>query len=76
LRLHVQDYSLSSTSLNHLAGRGLDDRRRETSIMTTEPTDPALYFKAHIFCCTNTRPAGQPQGLLHREGQREAAAII
>ena len=24
--------------------------------------DPALYYQAHIFCCTNKRPAGHERG--------------
>src|SRR5258708_6748625 len=39
--------------------------------MTTEPTDPALYFKAHIFCCTNTRPAGHPKGCCTEKGSEK-----
>jgi (2Fe-2S) ferredoxin len=30
--------------------------------MTTAPVDPPLFFKAHVFCCTNTRPPGHPKG--------------
>lgn len=26
------------------------------------PTDPALYFDAHFFVCTNRRPDGHPRG--------------
>jgi (2Fe-2S) ferredoxin len=25
-------------------------------------TDPAPYYEAHVFCCTNRRPAGHPRG--------------
>jgi (2Fe-2S) ferredoxin len=25
-------------------------------------TDPELYFDAHVFCCTNLRPEGNPRG--------------
>ncbi|MCW5748120.1 MAG: (2Fe-2S) ferredoxin domain-containing protein [Alphaproteobacteria bacterium] len=24
--------------------------------------DPAPYYRAHVFCCTNRRPAGHPRG--------------
>ena len=24
--------------------------------------DPAPYYRAHVFCCTNERPAGHPRG--------------
>jgi (2Fe-2S) ferredoxin len=26
------------------------------------PTDPGHYYEAHVFCCTNRRPAGHPRG--------------
>lgn len=25
-------------------------------------TDPRPYYEAHVFCCTNRRPAGHPRG--------------
>ena len=25
-------------------------------------TDPKPYYEAHVFCCTNRRPAGHPRG--------------
>lgn len=28
----------------------------------TEPRDPAPYYRCHVFCCTNERPAGHPRG--------------
>jgi len=27
-----------------------------------QTTDPAPYYEAHVFCCTNRRPAGHPRG--------------
>ncbi|MBM3642791.1 MAG: (2Fe-2S) ferredoxin domain-containing protein [Alphaproteobacteria bacterium] len=27
-----------------------------------QATDPAPYYEAHVFCCTNRRPAGHPRG--------------
>lgn len=27
-----------------------------------KPTDPGHYYEAHVFCCTNRRPAGHPRG--------------
>ncbi len=36
--------------------------------MTTMPVDPPLFFRAHIFCCTNTRPAGHPKGCCTEKG--------
>ena len=28
----------------------------------TKPGDPGPYYEAHVFCCTNRRPAGHPRG--------------
>jgi (2Fe-2S) ferredoxin len=33
--------------------------------------DPALYYRAHIFCCTNRRPAGHPRGCCAERGSEE-----
>ena len=30
--------------------------------MAEKPTDPALFYKQHIFMCTTARPAGHPRG--------------
>lgn len=30
--------------------------------------DPALYYRAHVFCCTNRRPAGHPRGCCAERG--------
>lgn len=30
--------------------------------MTTLPTDPAPYYRLHVFCCVNKRPAEHPRG--------------
>ena len=27
-----------------------------------KPEDPGPYYNAHVFCCTNRRPAGHPRG--------------
>ena len=27
-----------------------------------KPSDPQPYYEAHVFCCTNRRPAGHPRG--------------
>ena len=35
-----------------------------------KPTDPAPYYEAHVFCCTNRRPAGHPRGCCaERDGE-------
>jgi (2Fe-2S) ferredoxin len=30
--------------------------------MREKPGDPKPYYEAHVFCCTNRRPAGHPRG--------------
>lgn len=36
--------------------------------MTAKPTDPAPYFRKHVFLCTNERPAGHPRGCCKDKG--------
>ncbi len=31
-------------------------------------SDPPLYYAKHVFCCTNTRPAGHPRGCCTEKG--------
>jgi (2Fe-2S) ferredoxin len=31
-------------------------------------TDPHLFYVAHVFCCTNVRPQGQPRGCCSAKG--------
>ena len=31
-------------------------------------TEEGLYYKAHIFCCNNERPAGHPKGCCKEKG--------
>jgi (2Fe-2S) ferredoxin len=38
---------------------------------SAEASDPALYYRAHIFCCTNRRPAGHPRGCCAERGSEE-----
>lgn len=37
----------------------------------SKPTDPAPYYEAHVFCCTNRRPAGHPRGCCADKGSEE-----
>ena len=37
----------------------------------TLPSDPALYFEAHVFVCTNERPAGHPRGCCKERGSEK-----
>src|SRR5262249_49795201 len=42
--------------------------------MTTsrrQSTDPAPYYEAHVFCCTNRRPAGHPRGSCADKGSED-----
>ena len=34
----------------------------------TKPSDPRPYYEAHVFCCTNRRPAGHPRGCCADKG--------
>jgi (2Fe-2S) ferredoxin len=35
-----------------------------------KPEDPKAYYEAHVFCCTNRRPAGHPRGCCaERDGE-------
>ena len=31
-------------------------------------SDPKPYYEAHVFCCTNRRPAGHPRGCCAEKG--------
>ena len=33
-----------------------------------KPTDPASYYEAHVFCCTNRRADGHPRGSCAEKG--------
>jgi (2Fe-2S) ferredoxin len=36
----------------------------------SRPDDPGAYYTAHVFCCTNRRPAGHPRGCCaERDGE-------
>jgi (2Fe-2S) ferredoxin len=36
--------------------------------MTEETEDPPLFYRAHIFCCTNKRPPGHERGCCVEKG--------
>ncbi|MSP67544.1 MAG: (2Fe-2S) ferredoxin domain-containing protein [Alphaproteobacteria bacterium] len=36
--------------------------------MDTGAGDPPLYYRKHIFCCTNVRPKGHPRGCCSEKG--------
>jgi (2Fe-2S) ferredoxin len=36
-----------------------------------KPSDPKPYYEAHVFCCTNRRPAGHPRGCCAEKGAEE-----
>lgn len=33
--------------------------------------DPPPYYRAHVFCCTNERPAGHPRGCCKAKGSEK-----
>jgi (2Fe-2S) ferredoxin len=35
------------------------------------PADPALFYRKHVFCCTNTRPPGHPRGCCSAKGSEK-----
>ena len=37
----------------------------------TKASDPAPYYEAHVFCCTNERPAGHPRGCCKAKGSEK-----
>lgn len=37
----------------------------------SKPADPAPYYEAHVFCCTNKRAAGHPRGCCADRGGEE-----
>jgi (2Fe-2S) ferredoxin len=39
--------------------------------MTIPKDDPALFYRTHIFCCTNTRPPGHPRGCCSEKGSEK-----
>lgn len=49
----------------------MDDtpRRRPAANPAAEPAaDPAPYYRQHVFCCINERPAGHPRGCCKDKG--------
>lgn len=40
------------------------------------PADPPLYYRAHVFCCTNVRPEGHPRGCCSAKGSEELRAYM
>lgn len=40
--------------------------------VAAHPDDPPLYYRLHVFCCVNERPAGDPRGCCASKG---AAAL-
>jgi (2Fe-2S) ferredoxin len=52
----------------------MDDRTKPYAGVgnsSDEESDPALFYRAHIFCCTNRRPAGHPRGCCAERGSEE-----
>lgn len=38
--------------------------------------DPALFYRKHVFCCTNTRPPGHPRGCCSEKGAEKLRAYM
>jgi (2Fe-2S) ferredoxin len=36
-----------------------------------QASDPAPFYEAHVFCCTNERPAGHPRGCCKAKGSEK-----
>jgi (2Fe-2S) ferredoxin len=36
--------------------------------VSRRPQDPPLFYRAHVFCCINERPAGHPRGCCKAKG--------
>ena len=36
--------------------------------MSRQPQDPPLFYRTHVFCCTNERPPGHPRGCCKAKG--------
>jgi (2Fe-2S) ferredoxin len=34
-------------------------------------SDPPLFYRTHVFCCTNTRPPGHPKGCCSEKGSEK-----
>src|SRR5690348_2661776 len=41
------------------------------SIYRQMPADPRLFYRQHVFCCTNTRPPGHPRGCCSEKGSEK-----
>ena len=37
----------------------------------SRPGDPPAFYEAHVFCCTNERPAGHPRGCCKAKGSEK-----
>jgi (2Fe-2S) ferredoxin len=36
--------------------------------VSRQPQDPPLFYRTHVFCCTNERPEGHPRGCCKGKG--------
>jgi (2Fe-2S) ferredoxin len=39
-----------------------DEEQKRAGGLGNLPEDPAPFYRLHVFCCTNRRPAGHPRG--------------
>jgi (2Fe-2S) ferredoxin len=53
----------------------MDDQTKKCAGMGNaagaDQSDPALFYRAHVFCCTNRRPAGHPRGCCAEKNAEE-----
>ena len=47
------------------------DAQRGAQNANGHSEDPALYYRVHVFCCVNERPADHPRGCCLAKGSQE-----
>lgn len=47
------------------------DAQRRTQNANGRTEDPALYYRVHVFCCVNERPADHPRGCCLAKGSQD-----
>jgi (2Fe-2S) ferredoxin len=51
-----------------LVGHERRHARGRQTLVSRRPEDPPLFYRAHVFCCTNERPEGHPRGCCKGKG--------
>jgi (2Fe-2S) ferredoxin len=63
-----------ATIVSHPPPQTLPEMWPPETMTTTPPDfppDPKLFYRTHIFCCTNTRPPGHPRGCCSEKGSEK-----